>query len=314
LLGLAALGQLLASSLERLSPKLALAGLLVPAASGVGFARLAPISLADLATSAAAITAQQVALGRWAAAALPKDARLGVNDAGAIAFYSRRRTFDIVGLTTRGEARYWVAGAGSRFEHYQHLSNAELPTHFLVYPEWFGLPGLLGRCLTSRRVVGATILGGPEMVACEADFSNLRSGAKPSLALGARPLIDELDVADLESEAAHDYRLGTSSSAHNLVVTLGGNSDGGRSDRTHEDFRLRVAPSGLLLVRLSARAPDELTLSVAGKRALPATDTLAETQELSFAVPGGVSPGMQPVSLRSSTPVTVLHYWSYGPP
>lgn len=316
LLGLSALGQLVALGLARLWPqlghRLGWLGLLLPAACGVGFVRLAPISIADLAVSAAAITNQQVSLGRWAAEALPKDARLGVNDAGAIAFYSDRRTFDVVGLTTQGEARYWVAGAGSRFEHYERLSAAELPTHFLVYPEWFGLPSLLGQCLTSRRVEGATILGGPEMLACEADYSGLRSGLKPTHELDGLRLVDELDVADLESEAAHAYHLGVTNAQLNVLVTAGGIADGGRSERTEEDFQLRVEPGGHLVVRLGSRAPSGLSLTVAGKRALPAADQ-AETAEPSFAVPPEAPRGRQPVALRSPLPVTVLHYWSYAP-
>jgi len=52
-----------------------------------------------------------------------------------------------VGLTTRDEARYWVAGAASRFEHYERLHArraAALPTHFIVYPEWMALDAVLG--------------------------------------------------------------------------------------------------------------------------------------------------------------------------
>src|SRR5262249_31787036 len=152
-----------------------------PALAGFGFARLAPISVDDLAQSAAAITAQQVALGRWAAEHLPKRAKIGVNDAGAVAFFSERQTFDVVGLKTRCEARYWGGGAGSRFEHYERLPRAALPTHFIVYPEWFGIPQLLGDYLAERRVDGATILGGPLMVAYTANYAALGSGASPTL-------------------------------------------------------------------------------------------------------------------------------------
>ena len=35
-----------------------------------------------------------------------------------------------VGLTTAGEAKHWVAGAGSRFEHYERLDPQQLPTHW----------------------------------------------------------------------------------------------------------------------------------------------------------------------------------------
>jgi hypothetical protein len=313
LLGLAALGQLLATGLDKLRPKLGLLALGLPALCAFGFARLAPISMGDLAVSAAAITSQQVSLGQWAKRALPEDARIGVNDAGAVAFYSGRRTFDVVGLTTAGEARHWVAGAGSRFEHYERLEPQQLPTHFIVYPEWFGLPDLLGDCPTSRRVEGATILGGPLMVACTADYHSLRSGALPGLDVGARRLLDEVDVADLESEAAHGYRLGASTAQRNVLVSFAGIADGGRSERTAEDFQLLVEPGGLLVVRLSTSPPDGLTLTVAGRAAPPANQAQKFTEPASYEVPHGTPGGIQQVSLRSRTPVTVLHYWSYGP-
>ena len=42
-------------------------------------------------------TGSKSALGRWAKDALPEDARIGLNDTGAIAYFGDRRTFDIVG-------------------------------------------------------------------------------------------------------------------------------------------------------------------------------------------------------------------------
>ena len=56
----------------------------------------------DVAQSASGIDRQQVALGRWAKESLSPTARIGVNDTGAIAYFSDRSTFDVVGLTTRG--------------------------------------------------------------------------------------------------------------------------------------------------------------------------------------------------------------------
>ena len=122
------------------------------------------------------------ALGRWAGEQLPPNSVIGVNDAGAIAYFSGRRTFDLVGLTTPNEARYWVAGAGSRFEHYERLRNKELPTHFIVYRSWFAIEPLLGERLTQRTVHGATILGDSTKVACRADYAALGSATLPVMA------------------------------------------------------------------------------------------------------------------------------------
>lgn len=312
LLGLTALGQLLALGLGRLDARLGYVGLVLPALSGWGFAKLLPISVADLAQSAAAISAQQVSLGQWAASNLPAQAKLGVNDAGAIAFYSGKATFDVVGLTTRDEARYWVAGAGSRFEHYERLSRGALPTHFIVYPGWFALPSLLGNCLTERRVEGATILGGPLMVACEADYTSLGSGARPVWAAIEGKLLDELDVADLESEAAHGYELGWATPQDNVVV---GDVavDGGRSRRVLERFDLDVQGRGTLVVRLVAERPTPLQVSFDGKAVRQGLEA-GPFQEERVAIPSQLSRGKVRVELRSQEPLTVLHYWSFGPP
>jgi hypothetical protein len=282
--------------------------------AGWGFAKLAPISVGDLAESAAAITEQQVSLGRWAAEQLPADAKLGVNDAGAITFYSGRRTFDVVGLTTRDEARYWVAGPGSRFEHYERLPRAELPTHFIVYPEWFGVPNLLGQQLAQRRVDGATILGGPLMVAYRADYSSLGSGARPTLDVGQRRQLDELDVADLESEDAHGYVLGAASAHENVVEARGGHVDGGRAERWREVFTLRLESSGLVVVRFSAAAPAQVWLKVAAKAVSKEPLQLAtgDFQELAVSLPATVATGTGQVWLMSDQPLTLLHYWSFG--
>lgn len=312
LLGLAALGQLLAMPLRRWRGWLVSAGLVVPGLAGYGFVKLLPISVGDVAQSAAAITAQQVALGRWAAAELPKTAKIGVNDAGAISFYSERQTFDVVGLTTRGEARYWVGGAGSRFEHYERLPRGELPSHFIVYPEWFAIPNLLGECLYERRVEGATILGGPVMVACRADYSSLGSGAEPLVETGARAKLDELDVADLESEAAHDYQLYGALSQDNLVESSFGHVDGGRARRNLEAFRLVVEADGLLVLRLSTDAATRLELFVEQARAASVEVEPGAFRELILPLPAVGARGRKALSLRSSEGITLLHYWSYG--
>ncbi len=231
-----------------------------------------PWALHDLAESASAITRQQVALGRWAAASLPEDARIGVNDTGAIAYLSGRRTFDVVGLTTEGEARYWVAGAGSRFEHYEKLPAGRRPTHFIVYPQWMACPPVLGPLLTEATVIDQSILGGVTMEAHEARWDLLGSGALPATPPPGLALVDEVDVADLESEAAHAYALGDTWDTDNQVATLGTPptiADGGRLRRTADRFRVKL-PAGqaaLRVMRVSADAPVVLVVSAGGRDA-----------------------------------------------
>jgi hypothetical protein len=215
----------------------------------------------DLASSASGIDRQQVALGRWAQTELPKGARIGVNDTGAIAYFGDRATFDVVGLTTRGEGRYWVAGAASRFEHYERVYATKplsLPSHFIVYPEWMAMSAVLGTRLHDATVTDSTILGGQTMVAYEADYSLLGSGERPWTEGRDGPFVDVLDVADLESERSHAYDLlgardgeealtrATSPTGKDVV-------DGGRRGRSRDRFRVSLpAHATRVIVRLEA--------------------------------------------------------------
>jgi hypothetical protein len=266
-------------------------------------------TLEDLGTSANAIRLQQASLGRWAATALPQDALIGVNDTGAIAYFSQRRTFDVCGLTTAGEARYWVAGAGSRFEHYERLGASRLPTHFIVYPNWFAIPALLGDYQTERSVPGATILGGETMVAHVATYRALGSGARPEDE--SCGVLDEVDVADLESEAAHAYDVLGGTSATNLVVEARGAADGGRSERTLERFELAVVPGGRFVTRVDAGEATELELRVGAQKLERRAARNGGWQEVAWTLPPNLSKGRVPMELRANgKSFTALHHWS----
>ena len=179
---IACLAQSVAEILAIARPRWRLAGGVLSGLFAGALASRLGWTLDDLWGSASAIDRQQVALGRWAEAALEPDARIGVNDTGAIAYLSNRRTFDVVGLTTPGEARYWVAGAGSRFEHYERLFKASperLPTHFIVYRHWMACDPVLGDELHDETVTDQTILGGATMTAYRARYDEFGSGDRP---------------------------------------------------------------------------------------------------------------------------------------
>ncbi len=276
-------------------------------------------SLEDVAQSASGIDRQQVALGRWARSSLPATARIGVNDTGAIAYFGERRTFDVVGLTSDGEARYWVAGTGSRFEHYERLRATapdKLPTHFIVYPEWMGLDMLLGERLHEATVTDASILGGQTMRAYEADWTKLGSGEAPwTRAEG--PVLDVVDVADLESEASHAYELldahegeqvaheGTAPDGVELV-------DGGRTRRRVERFvaHLPAGAAARCIVRLEGAAGTHVHVLAGGEPIGELdVDDVDDWQEVTFDVPRSVAGERTSIELRFSGGVTTFHYW-----
>jgi len=276
----------------------------------------------DVAASASGIDRQQVALGRWAKGDLPISARIGVNDTGAIAYFSDRRTFDVVGLTTRGEGRYWVAGAASRFEHYERLlatAPQDLPTHFIVYPEWLALPQVLGEQLHEVTVTDASILGGQTMRAFVADWSALGSGERPWSESGA--VLDALDVADLESEADHDYELLGARDGEQAVregTTPDGATivDGGRTGRRLERFvaRLTAGAPARGIVRFDGAPGAEVRVLVEGEPAATIDLDDDDWVERSFDIPSERTRDRTHVELRvEGAPVTTFHYWFVTP-
>jgi hypothetical protein len=279
--------------------------------------------LEDVAQSASGIDRQQVALGRWALDALPADARIGVNDTGAVAYFSGKKTFDVVGLTTEGEARYWVAGAASRLEHYERLratSPGKLPTHFIVYPEWMGLETVLGDPLHEATVTDATILGGQTMRAYEADWSKLGTGEAPWTEVKGAQL-DTVDVADLDSEAEHAYALlgareGDEVAREGISPAGAVVVDGGRTRRTVERFvaHLRPGTGARGVVRLDAPPGIHVHVLAAGQPvATFETNGDEDWEEQTFDVPPEAAGERTLIELRFSGAVTTFHYWFFTP-
>ncbi len=314
-LALAALAQLLARALARLEPRLERAGLVITGIIVGSFAAQLSWTLEDLAVSSDGIRRQQVALGRWARDNLPPSAKIGVNDTGAVAYFSDRHVFDVVGLTTPKEARYWVAGAGSRFEHYERLDKAELPTHFIVYPGWMAMPEVLGEMLTQRSVTGATILGGVTKVAYVARFDLLGSAGQPAATKSS--IIDSLDVADLDSERDHDYALLDARQRFNRVFSDGSltRADGGRGQRARESFRLKVEGGGRLIARLASEESIEIEIRVGGT-ALDAIELSGASpwEEVTLELPEQLPSGPASIELLAKKArFSALHYWSLAP-
>jgi hypothetical protein len=321
IIGLACLARVLGDLAGELSARWRV---LTPIACGVFvglFASKLEWVIEDVAQSASGIQRQQVALGKWARANLPEDARIGVNDTGAIAYFGERPTFDVVGLTTAGEARYWVAGVGSRFEHYERLERsdrAKLPTHFIVYPEWLGLPMVLGDVLHEATVTDATILGGQTMRAYVADWSSLGTGEDPWTRDMGR-VIDVLDVADLDSEADHGYELlgaregeqtvhdGTAPDGSDVV-------DGGRTRRTVERFvaHLQSGSAARCVVRLAGHEGTRVRVLAGGEPvgAFDASSDEDDWVERAFNVPAAAAAERTPIELRTAGgDVETFHYW-----
>lgn len=150
---------------------------------------------------------QQIRMARIIDRILPQDALVGINDAGAIPYFSNRRTFDVLGLATEGQSRWFRSGPGSLYERFENLDARERPDYFAIYPEWFHFKEIFTARIASVRLKDNTICGADEKTLFRADWTVLGRGHRPGFphAKGL-DLVDRVDVADLDSEEAHGYR------------------------------------------------------------------------------------------------------------
>jgi hypothetical protein len=109
------------------------------------------------------IESMQVRLGRWVERHTPREARLALNDVGAIAYLSRRQVVDLMGLVTPAilpARRDGEAGLVGFLER-------ACPDYLVVFPRWF--PELVARTdlftpLERVRLAHNTVAGADEMV------------------------------------------------------------------------------------------------------------------------------------------------------
>jgi hypothetical protein len=153
------------------------------------------------------IDSMQIRLGESLRKSLEPGAIVAINDAGALAYFSGRRTLDLIGLTTPGFAGLWTQGVGVLWEALEARSAADRPAWFCIFPNWFEFDGLgLLRRKGSVRLLAPSIVDA-EKVLFRADWSLAESGHGPRSAGGTvRRVVDRLDVADPESERAHRFR------------------------------------------------------------------------------------------------------------
>ncbi len=124
------------------------------------------------------IDAMQVHLGRWVLAHTAPDARLALNDVGAIAYLSRREIVDVMGLVTPAIIPYRRNGDAGVLRYLERAC----PDYLIIFPEWF--PKL--SAMTDRftpiyrlRLGHNTVAGADEMVVYETPWTGSR-GARAS--------------------------------------------------------------------------------------------------------------------------------------
>jgi hypothetical protein len=112
----------------------------------------------------------QVRLGRWVAVNTPVDARLALNDVGAIGYLSRREVIDVMGLVTPAIIPYRRDGEAGVLRFLERAC----PDYLIVFPAWFPtLTAMRERFTPVERVRLShnTVSGAEEMVVYETEWS-----------------------------------------------------------------------------------------------------------------------------------------------
>ncbi len=261
--------------------------ILVPSAlTTITFAR-------NYADNVAVVRDQQVVMARWVRDHLPEDARVGAHDVGLVRYFGNRALYDVVGLTTPGAAEAWRQGSGAIYE--AMASSDYRPDYFAIYPDVQGLrylldAGVFGEVLAEfpvelpeHNVASAT----DYQAVYRADWSATRPEEQvaQTTTLGyvdGLERVDQVDVADLSSEADHDYRWWQDGTPPGYVTEVYRHpyrqcglegaacspTDGGRVLTGGEEFSLRTRPGEdlLLVTRVHGRASVRLWVSVNGQR------------------------------------------------
>ncbi len=155
---------------------------------------------------------QQLPIADWLRENLAPGTRVGVHDTGSLRYVGQRPTYDVIGLTTQDAAIAWRHGAGSVFESMEH--SPMRPSYFAIYPDAFSIPYLAATDLFAEKLLRvevpdyAVASAGPVQGVWRADWHLAGSGEEMHQSdilerTRGLELVDALDVANLDDEAAH---------------------------------------------------------------------------------------------------------------
>jgi hypothetical protein len=198
-------------------------------------------------------------------ARLPEGAKVLLGDAGAIPYVSGRTAVDALGLGGYRRvpfAHAAVNGEAATIELIERLAPDARPTHFALYPNWFGaLTSRFGEEIDRVTIEGNVICGSPTKAIYRADWSTLGAAPAGSTVLGPSPIVDEIDVGDVIDEGEHGYAPPLPHGGWTTLDVLVDGSgtrrfDGGRTipDGKSESFVVKHSASGPLTLRVRTDA------------------------------------------------------------
>ncbi len=150
---------------------------------------------------------QQRRVGDFIRINLPKDAVIGINDAGAIAYFSERRVFDALGLVTEDMAVCFKRGNGCLYEHFKHMDRSGRPTHFATYPDWYYDKLIFGEEIFRATAPKHAMVGAFTKFLYAAKWDAVDAKDGPQFPPPNYELADEIDVGSLRHQRAHGYEI-----------------------------------------------------------------------------------------------------------
>ncbi|HXJ80063.1 MAG TPA: hypothetical protein VMS64_15430 [Candidatus Methylomirabilis sp.] len=124
------------------------------------------------------IDAMQVHLGWWVKAHTRPDARLALNDVGAIAYVSRREVIDLMGLITPAIIPYRRMGEAGVLRYLERAC----PDYLIIFPTWFPKLSAMAESFTPIHRLSLDdnrVAGGREIVVYETRWNRAREHPAP---------------------------------------------------------------------------------------------------------------------------------------
>ncbi|MEX2598516.1 MAG: hypothetical protein WD533_02560 [Dehalococcoidia bacterium] len=281
---------------------------------------------------------QQVHMGGWIDENIPEGAIVGINDAGAMAYFGNRTVYDLVGLVSAGASLPHRDHTGAVFERILSLPEDERPDYLAIYPHWFGFPdGQFINQIYYAHLRRTTIAGGNTVAVYEVDYSVAAGADQPEMDHtegGAWEMVGTLNSANMEDEARHDYeqidlvpRAGKEVTVLKELVYADNGSrrliDGGRIVLGAEEFTVTTRQGEDLKIAMRTDAHYPATLAVYADGAYVGDWTYSNNREAwvesAFVVPGEfVGDGETRLRLELDMEYTErdfapFRYWFYQP-
>ncbi len=212
-----------------------------------GAAARAETSIRFFRDASANIHDQQMRVGEKLRTLGPPGARVLINDAGAIPWVADRGAVDALGLggyRLLPFTRAALSGEASMLELVQRMAPADRPALIAVYPNWFpAVTQYFAREIDHVTIEHNVICGGPTKIIALADWTPLDSDTPPA------NVIDDIDIADIESEAAHAYASPAPRGGWATANVIAHVFDGGRIIPAGETESFDAHASGTLVMR-----------------------------------------------------------------